>query len=184
MLHRRKIRFNYATSKQVNFRLCYTDYFSKWHLAFRPNNLLPFWKSSFLLTLIADSTIRCSCTASQGIVKQWSAHSNEGICWYFIVHLKDSRNNILNSDTAYTKHSIHNSKIICPQCKFSGYCSWWFCNDSLLSCKTTLVAIELFITVSNGTKKNVNYRPCAAIHISSKPVKLGGSVWFEVSTAK
>lgn len=36
--------------------------------------------------------------------------------------------------------------------------------------------MRLFITVGTGTKKNVNYRPSAAIQISSKSVKLDGSV--------
>ena len=38
------------------------------------------------------------------------------------------------------------------------------------------VAMQLFITVGTGTTKNVSYRPCAAIHISSKSLKLDGSV--------
>jgi len=70
----REISFNNATSKHVKFQLCCTDYFSKWRPAFRLNNLLPFWKSSFPFTLTADFTIHCSPTASQRIVKHWSAH--------------------------------------------------------------------------------------------------------------
>jgi hypothetical protein len=91
--------------------------------------------------------------------------------------------NIVHSETAYTKLSIHNSKVICPKSKFSGYCCWWFCNDSLLGCKIIEVAMRLFIAVGNGTKKNVNYRSCAAIQISSKSVQLDGSVWLEASNA-
>jgi len=36
--------------------------------------------------------------------------------------------------------------------------------------------MRLFITVGTGTKKNVNYRSCAATQISSKSVQLDGSV--------
>lgn len=36
--------------------------------------------------------------------------------------------------------------------------------------------MRLFITVGTGTKKNVNYRSCAAIQISSKSVKLDARV--------
>jgi hypothetical protein len=43
--------------------------------------------------------------------------------------------------------------------------------------------MRLFITLGTVTKKNVNYRPCAAIHISSKSVKLDGRVGFEAPAA-
>jgi hypothetical protein len=157
--------------------------FWKWHPAFRLNNLLLFWKSSFPLALTADFTIQCSRTASQRILKHWSAHSNVVLIIRHMLIPHCVLKNILNSDTAFTKHSIHNSKVICQKSTLSGYFCWWFCNDSLLGCKTIEVAMRLFITLGTGTKKNVNYRLCVAIQISSTSVKLDGSVWFEASTA-